>query len=603
MADTIFYYNNGDPTSSSNTIITQSSYNRALSLNSVTIGDSVTSIGAGAFTSSTIDNITISSSVTFIDANAFSNCFNLKNVIINGNNLFLINSYAFGGCIALENINLPNSVRIISSRAFSDCYQLTSFNISSNVIFIGERVFERNKKIINFNVDPNNPNYSSDADGVLFNKNKTSLINYPLGNTRTSYIIPSSVASIQISAFFDAQYITKIIIPDNVTSMGNNVFLNCLYLTDVNIGKGITTIPYRAFRFCNSLSNVIIEKNVRNIADEAFQGNEIFPTSFKCYFKGDAPTLEGINVFNSTYSTIYRYSIRSGWPSTLGGRPVVTIGSSAHQGLQAFGFPNIDSGKVSIKKTNFGRGKISLYKTPPKFLYFGVPLLVSNLPSDPNPSCNFSIFNTTWIYLGSPSFRYRSIDSFSYFITTPLTPEAYGGNGSYQIRDSDDVYFTNNYNNTDKFPSDNWQLAYYLINNCSQYTTAPIFVLPNPNAVILYESGTGNPLTYSGDGLSTSHFVGGLSGGGQDGGSWTVTFKIKTAGTLYYSFNLESEQGYDYASSRIVDGTIIFPEQSGYVQSNGNIPVAIDEIITITYYKDESVSAGFDGIQFDFYIV
>jgi len=257
--------------------------------------------------------------------------------------------------------------------------------------------------------------------------------------------------------------------------------------------------------------------------------------------------------------------------------------------------------KISIKKTNIGGGKISLYKTPPKFLYFGVPLLGTNLASAPVP-CNFSNYNTTWIYLGSPSYRYRKIDEYIY-ITTPLTPEGYGGNGLYQIRDSDDVYFTNSYNNTDKFPSDNWQLGYYITNNCSEYTTVPIFVLPNPNAVILYESGTGNPLTYSGDGLSSSHLVGGLSGGGQDNGSWTVTFKIKKEGTLYYSFNLESEQGYDYASSRIVDGAIIFPEQSGYVQSNGNIPVAIDEIIIITYYKDESVSVGFDGIQFDFYIV
>lgn len=123
-----------------------------------------------------------------------------------------------------------------------------------------------------------------------------------------------------------------------------------------------------------------------------------------------------------------------------------------------------------------------------------------------------------------------------------------------------------------------------------------------PAAVILYESGSGNPLTYSGNGLTASHFVGGLSGGGQDGGGWAVTFKIKKTGVLYYSFNLESEDGYDYASSN-VNGNTIFTNQSGYIQSNGNINVNINDIITITYGKDESVSVGFDGIQFDFYIV
>ena len=123
-----------------------------------------------------------------------------------------------------------------------------------------------------------------------------------------------------------------------------------------------------------------------------------------------------------------------------------------------------------------------------------------------------------------------------------------------------------------------------------------------PSSVILYNSGTGNPLTYSGDGLSSNHLIGGLSGGQQDNGGWTVTFKIKKAGVLYYSFNLESEANYDYASSNI-NGNIIFAYQSGDVQSNGNINVNIDDIITITYSKDQSVSVGFDGIQFDFYIV
>jgi len=238
--------------------------------------------------------------------------------------------------------------------------------------------------------------------------------------------------------------------------------------------------------------------------------------------------------------------------------------------------------------------------TQPKFVFFGAPLLGTNLASAPVP-CDFSNYNTTWIYLGSPSYRYRKIDEFIY-ITTPLTPEGYGGNGLYQVRDSDDLYFTNSYNNTDKFPSDNWQLGYYITNNCPGYTTVPIFVLPNPNAVILYDSGTGNPLIYSGDGLTASHFVGGLYGGGQDGGSWSVTFKIKKAGVLYYNFELQSESGYDYAIVN-VNGNTIFPEQSGYIQSNGNINVNIDDIIGITYYKDGSVSEGFDGIQFDFYIV
>jgi hypothetical protein len=138
--------------------------------------------------------------------------------------------------------------------------------------------------------------------------------------------------------------------------MGDNVFADCISLTDVTIGKGITTIPYKAFYYSYYLSNLIVEKNVTNIGDVAFQGTQ-YSSSFKCYFKGDAPTLGGANVFDSSSATIYRYSIRSGWSSTLGGRPVVTIGPS-HQGLQTFGFPNISSGKTSVKKQNLGGGRL-----------------------------------------------------------------------------------------------------------------------------------------------------------------------------------------------------------------------------------------------------
>jgi hypothetical protein len=130
------------------------------------------------------------------------------------------------------------------------------------------------------------------------------------------------------------------------------------------------------------------------------------------------------------------------------------------------------------------------------------------------------------------------------------------------------------------------------------------FIVKRDAPRILYNSGTGNPLNYSGDGSSASHFIGGLFGGSQDDGGWTVTFKIKKAGVLYYSFNLESEEAYDYALSYVGSSLVyIFEYQSGIIQSNGNINVNIDDIITISYSKDGSVSTGFDGIEFDFYIV
>jgi len=112
-----------------------------------------------------------------------------------------------------------------------------------------------------------------------------------------------------------------------------------------------------------------------------------------------------------------------------------------------------------------------------QLITFGQSLVLNNLPFDADANCNFSVFNRTWIYLDAPSFRYRPIDNLSYHINTPLTPGGYGGNGSYQIRSSDEVYFTNGYSNSDKFPSNNWQLAAYINNVCPQITTTPVFSL------------------------------------------------------------------------------------------------------------------------------
>jgi hypothetical protein len=121
---------------------------------------------------------------------------------------------------------------------------------------------------------------------------------------------------------------------------------------------------------------------------------------------------------------------------------------------------------------------------------------------------------------------------------------------------------------------------------------------------ISYNSGGANPLEYSGKGLVNNHFIGGLYGSGEtDATTWTTTFKILKKGILYYSFNLESSAGNDYASSTL-NSNIIFAHQSGFIQSNGNINVNINDIITVTYSKNGSgESAGFDGIRFDFYIV
>ena len=99
-----------------------------------------------------------------------------------------------------------------------------------------------------------NPNYSSDSLGVVFNKNKTSLLLYPQGNVASSYIIPWGVLEIANSALYSANF-TSVQIPGTVTSVGIGAFMNSS-LTSVVIPASVTTLKYYAFRGVTSLTMV-----------------------------------------------------------------------------------------------------------------------------------------------------------------------------------------------------------------------------------------------------------------------------------------------------------------------------------------------------------
>ena len=210
-------------------------------------GYPVTSIGDYAFAwCYSIESITIPDSVTSIGERAFHNCDSLTSVTI-GDSVTSIGGYAFSSCDSLTSITIPDSVTSIGYAAFSDCTSLTSIT-----------------------VDENNAYYSSDKYGVLFNKNKTELIQYPIGNDRTEYTIPASVTTIGNFAFECCDSLTSITIPDSVTSIGGHAFSSCNSLTSITIPDSVTSIGDSAFRYCDSLTSVTIGDSVTSIGAYAF---------------------------------------------------------------------------------------------------------------------------------------------------------------------------------------------------------------------------------------------------------------------------------------------------------------------------------------------
>ena len=201
------------------------------SLASVTIPDSVTSIGEQAFQGcESLTSVTIPDSVTSISSYTFASCTSLTSVTI-PNSVTSIGEFAFRYCKSLTSVAIPNSVTSIGERAFSECTSLTSVTIPDSVTSIGVGAFASCTSLTGIWVAEGNSHYSSDASGVLFSKDKTTLVQCP--GTLAACMIPDSVTSIVGYAFAGCTSLTNVTIPDSVTSINWYAFYNCKSLTDV----------------------------------------------------------------------------------------------------------------------------------------------------------------------------------------------------------------------------------------------------------------------------------------------------------------------------------------------------------------------------------
>ena len=239
------------------------------SLASITIGDSVTTIGGYVFYYCyRLTSIIIPDSVTTIGDGAFYYCSGLESVTI-GESVTTIGNCAFYECYNLTSITFPDSVTAINGAIFEGCSNLESVTIGAGVTTIDGAAFY-DCYPTSITVSNNNKYYSSDEYGVLFNKDKTTLIKYPIGNERTYYTIPDSVTTIGASAFYGCNHLIDVTIPDSVTTIGDYAFGWCTNFVNITIPDSVTTIGDSAFASCSSLTSITIPDSVTTIGKSAF---------------------------------------------------------------------------------------------------------------------------------------------------------------------------------------------------------------------------------------------------------------------------------------------------------------------------------------------
>ena len=172
-----------------------------------------------------------------------------------------------------RDVNIPASLGITEIRSFAFSSSITRITIPASVTTIGWGAFQVCKSLISIDVHNQNTAYSS-TDGVLFNKNKTILIQYPQGKQGQNYTIPAGVTTIEYGAFYNCTSLSSINIPAGLTTIGTSAFSGCESLTSITIPARVTSIGDRAFSGCTRLTSITLPAGVTNIGNGAFSGCE-----------------------------------------------------------------------------------------------------------------------------------------------------------------------------------------------------------------------------------------------------------------------------------------------------------------------------------------
>ncbi len=200
----------------------------------------VTSIGKASFKHQCVlEDVTIPDTVRIIEEEAFAKCEGLMSVVI-PSSVVEIGQRAFFGCTRLTGIYIPESVIRIGDEAFWGC-RLIRLSIPASLVSLCGNMLAGMHYLAEINVKEDNPAFRS-VDGVLYNASKTMLIKYPACKNGRVFEIPSSVVEIRPYAFQGCKNLESVVIPESVRVIGDYAFSSCKRLSPPPLPPSVIAI-------------------------------------------------------------------------------------------------------------------------------------------------------------------------------------------------------------------------------------------------------------------------------------------------------------------------------------------------------------------------
>ncbi len=245
-------------------IIGNSAFERCAGLTSVTIPDGVESVGNNCFIGTKIENITFPNSVTIIGMNCCAGVSSLTKAVV-GDGVKAIPASCFADCTGLVELSLGNSVEEIYPLALSGCSALETLHLPATLQKFGDRALINMTNFKSFTVDPASE-YLTAVDGVLFSKDMKTIYKYPLGLTASSYTIPPGVENIADCCFDHQAHFTSVNFPASLKTIGKYAFwdndavetfdLSATQLESVDEGGFTDCSKVKSFKFPDTLKKL-----------------------------------------------------------------------------------------------------------------------------------------------------------------------------------------------------------------------------------------------------------------------------------------------------------------------------------------------------------